>query len=96
MITLKCRFIVYLSLAKSLGAAHWVVQCIRWKTINPSSAIPFRNVTRGDLTLLNAVLLGSLSVLVVSGGGNTLNALVEVVLGGRASSGLLALWNAMN
>lgn len=73
-----------------------MVQCIRWKTINHSSAIPFRNVTRGDLTLLDTVLLGSLGVLVVSGGGDTLNTLIEVVLGGRASRSLLALCNPIN
>jgi hypothetical protein len=45
----------------------------------------------GKLTLLNAVLLGTLVVLILLLAGDTLDALVEVVLVGSALGGVGAL-----
>lgn len=46
----------------------------------------------GRLTLLNAVLLGALVVLILLLAGDTLDALVEVVLEGGALGGVGAIW----
>jgi hypothetical protein len=57
-----------------------------------SNALQITPQSDGILTLLNAVLLGALVVLILLLAGDTLDALVEVVLVGSALSGVGALW----
>lgn len=94
---------VYLSCFQSLGAAHSVAQCVRWKTeaAIPASVdipyIPFHShfpgfqLLAGILTLLNAVLMWALEVGILAVSGDALNALIEVVLVGGTFLGLGAL-----
>lgn len=58
-----------------------------------SSPIPRDLISMGKLTLLNAILLGALVVLTLLFlAGDTLNALIVVVLVGGALGGVGALW----
>lgn len=88
---------VYLSWAKSLGAAHCVAQWARWKTLGSALAFPISRKSRWQrrevynvLTFLDAVLVGLAVVLNL--GGYALNALIIVVLSGAALLGVCALW----
>lgn len=83
--------VVYRSCLNSLGAAHWDVQCMRWKTSVLVSFVlsDMSNGSEWSLTLLNAVLI-SLAVLLVLAS-DALSALVVVVLERSACGGLFAL-----
>lgn len=98
---------LYLSLAQSLGAAHSVAQWARWKTKgesklaiqilsqqghrNDSVVYPHRSKhVAGIRTLLDAVLLDFTFALLLL---DALDAVIEVVLGGCALGGVLALCN---
>lgn len=69
-----------------MGAAHWLAQWARWKTVKTRHvSIRTRKYSMTmameiPLTLLNAVLAGALAVLVLLLLGHTLDALVIVVL----------------
>lgn len=80
---------VYLSWAKSLGAAHWVAQWARWKTVSRSVSMGHATSGMDEHTLLNAVL-GGLAV-VIDLACYTLDALVVMVLRTVALAGVCAL-----
>ncbi len=79
---------IYLRMDQSLGAAHWVAQWARWKTVWPGQQTGRSQSGQGNgspHTLLDAVLLGLLGAV------DALDAVVEVVLRRGALLGVLAL-----
>lgn len=90
----------YLRVDQSLGAAHWVAQWARWKTISHVSTFELTSQTgrlsgagllRNGIvhTLLNAVLLSTTLRLLAC---HALNALIVVMLGWGALLGVLAIY----
>jgi hypothetical protein len=81
---------IYLSWAKSLGAAHWVAQWARWKTAGDLVKPAGCNSKERQLTFFNTILFGLAIVLDLTR--DALNALVIVVLGSGACLGLCAFY----
>lgn len=82
--------VIYFREDQSLGAAHWVAQWARWKTVLACISLcliffcvhqSWHDQSNLRLTLLDAVLLGTPVVLL---GSDALDALIVVVLGGVA------------
>lgn len=87
---------VYFSCLNSLGAAHCVAQCWRWKTAAVS--VPILTATTAaataiwtERTFFDAVLLGALVVGIICLRGDTFNTLVEMMLVARTLSGTSAV-----